>query len=897
MRYLVAALTLLMAIPLAACAPKSAFGPAVREASLEQLQAAAPAGRLSGVARPAGYRVELTVDPRQPRFSGHVEIDINLETSAPGIWMHGDDLNVTAVTVTAAGETRAASWTEVDPTGVVWVGFPNRVHAGGITLTVDYDAAFDVNLAGLFRVEEKGEAYALAKSESIQARRFLPSFDEPGFKAPFDMTFIVPAGMVAIGNTPIARREPAGSANERVTFLRTRPLSTYLLSVAVGNFERVDAGVIPPNEWRDWPVPLTGYTRQGKGDELTTALFITPAIVEFFEQSLHQPYPYDKLDIVAAPQWPSGATELAAAITYRESRILANPRSGAQFIRALKGVHAHELSHMWFGDLVTPPWWNDLWLKEGFASWAEPAVLSYLEPDGGHDVMAVADAISAMRLDSLASARTMNEPVLRNSDIRNAYDSITYNKGLAVLNMVDHWFGPDVFRPALGDYVATFADKAADSEDFFRVIGEATGNPDLGNALSSFVTQSGVPLLEANLQCAESGAKVSLKQGRYRPLGSAIDPDRSWTIPVCISWREGDNSGRACSLMTGSHTVVPLNGAVCPDVYHPNAGGTGYYRFALGDAGWAKMIQALPRLEAGEALTALDSGLSAFAAGELDAATLRKLLAAGALHESPVVSGAVIDAYGGLMQRLDGRAADGLRFDALAMSDILRSRVADGGVTGTELESTLDAFDATVLDREDVRGRLAQQMRDWLDNPSADAGLSSDLYAVALSVVLDEGGMAAYDRVLAAYSDIDDPALGQAIATALGSVTDPDQAARTRELIASAELGPRETFTLAAGQMAHEETREAMWTALTANFPAFLKAIPTQWQRSTPRLAARFCDAEGLDKLNALFAEYGSLAEGHERALAETREAITLCIAQQEATQADLEAAFDPPQR
>ncbi|MEZ5954427.1 MAG: M1 family aminopeptidase [Hyphomonas sp.] len=891
MRYLAAALTLLMALPLAACAPDSAFGPAVREVSPQQLQAAAPAGRLSGVAQPVAYRAELTIDPRQPRFSGHVEIDINLETSAPGLWMHGDDLNVTSVAVTAGGETREASWTEVDPTGVVWVGFPNRVHAGGITLTIDYDTAFDVNLAGLFRVEEQGEAYALAKSESIQARRFLPSFDEPGFKAPFDMTFIVPAGMVAIGNTPISRREPAGSAYERVTFLRTRPLSTYLLSVAVGNFERVDAGIIPPNEWRDWPVPLTGYTRQGKGEDLTTALFITPAMVEFFETSLRQPYPYDKLDIVAAPQWPSGATELAAAITYRESRILANSKSGAQFLRSLKGIHAHELSHMWFGDLVTPPWWNDLWLKEGFASWAEPAVLSYLEPDGGHEVMAVADAIAAMRLDSLASARTMNEPVDRNADIRNAYDSITYNKGLAVLNMVDQWFGPEVFRPALGDYVAAYADKAADSADFFKVIGEVTHNPDLGKSLSSFVTQSGVPLLEANLQCAESGAKVSLKQSRYRPLGSSIDPARSWIIPVCISWREGDNTGRTCSLMSSERAVVALDGSFCPDVYHPNAGGTGYYRFALGDEGWARMIRALPHLDASEALTAIDSGLAAFSAGNLDAATLRKLLAAGAQHDSAVVAGAVIDAYSGLMGRLDGVAAATLRADALAMSDLLRARVS-GEMKNAELEATLDAFDATVLKREEIRARLGREMRALLADPSSDVDLSGDLYAAALSVVLEEGGMSAYDRVLAAYTSIDDPAFGQAVAAALGSVKDPDQAARTRALIASAELGPRETFTLAGGQMANAETRDAMWAALSENFPAFLKAIPTQWQRTTPRLAARFCDEDGLDRLNALFAEYGSLAEGHERALAETREAITLCMAQRDATQADLEAAF-----
>lgn len=890
MRYLAVSLLLFL---LAGCMQQTAFGPAVRAVSLDQLKAAAPAGQLSGVARPVAYRVHLTVDPREPRFAGHVEIDVDLETAATGIWMHGDDLDVSSVQVTAGGETRPANWTQVDPTGVVWVGFPNRIHAGGVTLTIDYSAAFDVNLAGLFRVEEKGEAYALAKSESIQARRFLPSFDEPGFKTPFDMALTVPEGMAAIGNTPVAGRVPVRPGFERITFLRTRPLSTYLLSVAVGNFEKVSAGTIPPNQYRDWPVPLNGYARAGKGEELQAILSITPAMVQFFEMSLKQPYPFEKLDIIAAPQWPSGATELAAAITYRESRILANDQSGTVFLRSMKGIHAHELSHMWFGDLVTPPWWNDLWLKEGMASWAEPAVLSFLEPDGGHEVQAVADGISAMRLDSLASARAVAEPISQNSDIRNAYDAITYNKGQAVLGMVDAWFGPDVFRAALGRYVAEYADKASNSEQFFEAIGQATSNPEIARSLNSFIKQNGVPLIDTELQCSDIGAKVVLQQSRYRPLGSAIDPDQRWVIPVCLSWREGDDAGKSCTLMNARRQVVPLEGAVCPDVVHPNADGTGYYRFNLQDAGWRKLIAALPELPAGEALTAIDSGQAAFAAGLMEPVMLRQLLRSGARHDDPMVEAAVLNLYADLMNRLEGVAKEGLSEDAFAASDLLRDRLVAQG-SGAELETTLVDFDAVVLKRDDIRASLAAEMDKWLANPKGETKLSSDLYQPGLSVLLDQGGLAAYDRVLRAWSEIDDPAFGQAAAAALGSVSDPEQAARTRALIATAELGPRETYAMAAGQMSDPKTRTQMWTYLQANFPTFLKTIPTQWQRNTPRLGRDFCSAEELDMLETLFSEYGDQAEGYERALAETREEITLCMAQKEETQPKLEAAFAP---
>ena len=886
MRYLAVSVLLL----LAGCVQPSAFGPQVRAVPMDALRDAAPRGRLSGVAQPAAYRVEMKVDPRETHFSGRVLIDVNLETSSPGIWMHGAGLDVASVKVTAGGETRPATWTEVDPTGVVWVGFPNRVHAGDIMLDIDYTAAFDANLAGLFRVEEKGEAYALAKSESIQARRFLPSFDEPGFKAPFDITLIVPDDMLAIGNTPIASRVPDQPGYDRVTFLRTRPLSTYLLSVAVGNFEKVSAGTIPVNALRDWPVPLTGYARAGKGEELEAILSITPAMVEFFEDALQQPYPYEKLDIIAAPQWPSGATELAAAITYRESRILANEKSGALFLRSMKGVHAHELSHMWFGDLVTPPWWDDLWLKEGIASWAEPAVLGFLEPDGGHDIQAVAEAVSAMELDSLASARAVAQPITENADIRNAYDAITYNKGQAVLGMVDAWFGPEAFRQALGRYIAEYADGAADSAEFFQAIGKSTGNRDIGRSLKSFVTQNGVPLLETELQCTSIGAKVTLEQSRYRPLGSDADPARHWIIPVCVSWREDGKSGRSCTLMQARRQVMPLEGASCPDMYHPNANGTGYYRFNLAGDGWDRLIGALPDLPATEALTAIDSAQADFAAGKMDAATLRRLLAVAAEHEDSAVASAVLNLYSDLMDRLDGADVPGLQADAAAATDRLWGIMEQDG--DKELEASLTKFEAVILKRDAARARLGTEMDKWLDDPDSDANLSSDLYAAGLSVLLDEGGEDAYDRVLTAYDTIDDPAFGQSVALALGGVTDPAQAARTRELIASAELGPRETYTMALLQMQAPETRAEMWAFLEENFPAFLKAIPAQWKRRTPGLAAYFCDTDGLESLNSLFEEYGDLAEGHERALSQAREQINLCIAQKAETEADLEAAF-----
>lgn len=879
----------LLVLALASCGPGSRWSVPASPIPPEELAAIAPSGQLSGIARPAAYRVHLDLDPRQARFSGTVSIDVKLEVGATGLWMHGRGLDVSRATVTAGGETVDATWTEVLETGVVRLGFPRRLKPGYLTVDIDYSASFDTNLAGLFRVVEQGDAYVLAKSESIQARKFLPGFDEPGFKAPFDMSFTIPAGMTAIANTPEVSREPAREGFERVTFARSRPLSTYLLSVAVGPFDRVDHGMIPANSVRKTPVPLTGYARRGKGAELDYILSITPELVRIYEEAFQQPYPYRKLDLVAAPQWPSAATELASAITYRESRILVNANSGSAFLHSLKGLHAHELAHMWLGDLVTPSWWNDLWLKEGFADWGEKMALSRFEPHAGHETDAVAASLRAMRLDSLASVRAVSEPIDRNEDIRNAYDAITYSKSLGIIRMADSYFTPDVFRPAVGDYIARFADGTADSEDFFRAIGRSTGSPGLAEAFESFVTQTGVPVLSADLRCDVSGAHVVLAQSRYRPAGSSIDPDARWIVPVCVSWQEGSETGKTCGMMRQPVRRLFLAGVDCPDMIHPNADGAGYYRFSLTGEGWRALVRRLPGLPATEVLTATDSAIASFEAGTLDAGLLLDILDRAGRYGDESATDMVLDYYEALIDRVAGTGSEAIvRARAAALVNDLRAG-QEAGAGSDELAFRLDRFAALTLEDPDLRAALLAAVETFLDS---QAGLSSDAYGTALTVALADGGDDMLNRIIAARETIDDPVFGQAVAESLGTVRSESGSARVLQLISSGALGSRETYVLAHGQMMNDETREQAWQWLQANMPAFLDAIPSQWRRRVPRLARGFCDTGRIAEVDALFGQYGNLAEGHERALAETRESITLCAALKAATQERLDAAF-----
>lgn len=871
-----------LSLALTGCAQRSAWTLPVQSASVEELALIAPQGRLPGLARPVAYRAELDLDPRESSFEGYVEIDIDLKAAATGLWLHGDDLDVVSVTATAGGETVAASWTQVLETGVVWVGFPRRLEARKVTLGVSYSAPFNASLAGLFRLESQGRFYALAKSESIEARRFLPGFDEPGFKAVFEMAITVPEGMHAIANTPVISREPAREGFEIVRFAPTRPLSTYLLSTAVGEFDRIERPALPPNSVRDFAVPLTGYTRAGKGGELGFALDLTPEMMRIFEEMLQQPYPYEKLDIIASPQWPSGATELAAAITYREARILKGPDAGPALIRALKEIHAHEIAHMWFGNLVTPPWWDDLWLKEGFAVWSETAVLSVMEPEGSHDVAAVADGLGAMALDSLSSARIVAGPIGRNEEIRNAYDALTYSKGQSVIRMVDHYFTPEKFRPALGRYIRQFADGEADSADFYAVISRATGERAIGEVFRSFVTQPGVPLVEAQVSCGRGSPRLTLRQSRYKPLGSLIDPDQRWMIPVCVAWQDGANRGESCTMLEAETSVTDLSGALCPGVIVPNAKGAGYYRFDLPEPGWQALSGAFGRLSAAEALASLDSAEAAFAAGRLAGETWAGLLAEALGHADAAVLSSALRASDQLLGQLEGLPA--AQTLTVRIHAALEARVP--AEDGSEVANRILAFRAETLGDLAARAALRQQLAPLLDGA---AGLTSDLYTAALRVAFADGGAAAFDKILAARLRLDDAVFTQAVADAIGSVSDPGLARRAEALIFEGSFGAPASASIAFSLMANPRHREQTWTRLKEDFPAFLGAVPSQSRRATPRLARSFCDPSRGPELDALFAEHGAAAAGYEQALAETREYLTLCSVQTEAAR----AAFD----
>jgi aminopeptidase N len=434
------------------------------------------------------------------------------------------------------------------------------------------------------------------------------------------VTVDAPRDNLVISNAPEIGAAPAGDG-VRHRFAATAPLPTYLLQVAVGPFAS-GTSTAAPTAWRKHPLPVRVFATRDKADQLDFALANIGPIERLVEDYVGQPYPFAKLDAVATPQWHESALEDAGAILFADDVLIGRGEADPRFVSGFATDVPHEISHQWFGDLVTPTWWDDLWLNESFAEWLGAKIARQWRPGvdlGSHDN---SQAFVAMNMDALAAVDALRAPVPTTADQH--FTPITYGKGAQVVRMVAGYLGDDRFRSGVRGYLAAHRYGSATSDDFFAALGKASGDPAVAQAMRDFVNQPGVPLVTLERQ----GGKLVARQQRYRMLGSQL-PQAHWKIPFC--YQTGDT--RHCAML-GERTMLAAGSGVLV----PNVGGTGYYRFALAPADWHALLAESAALPADEALAVADSLWAQYRGGTLDSGLLLEGVRALAAHPAPTVA-------------------------------------------------------------------------------------------------------------------------------------------------------------------------------------------------------------------------------------------------------------------
>jgi alanyl aminopeptidase len=885
-----------LAVWLVACAGAGP-GPAPEAPEAAGTSPAAPDGwrRLDRSVVPRRYTLDLSVDPTASGFSGRVSIEVELSRELDVIRMHGEDLALSSAAVVQGGETLAARALPGPHGGLALL--PARPLAPGpARIEIAFAGPFAPDSHGLYRARDGERWYAFTQFQPLSARRAFPCFDQPEFKTPFRVTLRVPRALLAVSSAPMVSRVTRGE--ERIfDFAETEPIPTYLLALAVGEFDVVDVS----RDGRPGP-ELRILTPAGRGRLARFAAGRTPPILDWLSDWFGQPLPFAKLDQLAVPEFAFGAMENVGLVTYRESRLLVDPAHATLRDRMWSEITiAHELSHMWFGNWVTPAWWDDLWLSESFASWMETKVTDALRPELEAGLEAAAHVQYVMYLDSKRDARAVRSPVETGGDVYNAFDGITYGKGSAVLRMVESWIGEAAFREAVRSYLSEHAFGSGGTGELLAALDRQSAQP-VSRVVRGFVDRPGTPLVEAELRCDGSGlwpATLTLAQRRYLPAGRTEPGAEPWTVPVCVRWASPGGNGhgasaeaaprRACFLLEQARQEFRIPAEHCPAWLHPNAGEAGYYRWSLPEPALDALVrERLPSLDVRERL-ALPGGLRALLeAGEIGVVAYLEGLLALSADPHRRMAEALAPGIQSLARIVEeAEAEDFARFVRRALSPYLE-RIGLAPRAGEPrdaplLRARLLPVLADAGRDAAIRERAGQAADDFLAGDAS--AFDAEELRVLLPVASWQADAAHWERLRAALDASESPALRQTVLSALGSFDDPALAVRSLELVRDGALRPTDWAALSGAL--RRAALPGVWAWLRRNHDALAARLGPLATARLPALASGFCSLAERDEVEAFFGGTAPVP-GRDRNLALALEDVERCALARDAVGAPM---------
>jgi puromycin-sensitive aminopeptidase len=757
--------------------------------------------RLSPAVRPLRYVAELSIDLKGKVFTGRETIELTLAAPGSEIVLHASELELVRVAFRARERVIEGQAELVPISETAVLRFGSELPAGEGAVEIEWRGRFNPGLSGLY---SSGQM-AVTQFEAADARLVFPCFDEPAFKARWALSVEVPAEATALSNGAAVEEERRGD-RKLVRFAETDVLSTYLVALAIGQLassEPARAGEIPVSTWC---VPdklhLTSFAQQ-------VALSVLPRLQEYFGL----PYAFGKLDQVAVPDFEAGAMENAGLITYREVALLVDPSTASLPVqKRIAEVITHELAHQWFGNWVTMVWWDDLWLNEAFATWMAYKIVDQWRPDWRVWIDFDQGKGGALGLDALKSTHPIRAKVNNADEASENFDAITYEKGGAVLRMIEAFLGDDRFREGIRTYMKRHARANAVADDLWRALQEASQQPVLQLA-NTWIAQAGFPLVRVE----RSGRSVKLSQRRFYSEPGARS-EESWPVPVVLRYGEGAGVREHRLVLSARSEVVELPGSGEVAWVCGNGGNTGFYRVAYDDAGLRALASDLGALEAPERISLLADLWALVRSGEADIVAFLDLASRYGGEEDY----AVLDELVGRVAAIEYRLvpdADLERFRAF-VRDLLGPQLKRLGWDARPDESDSERLRRAALVRAvAVIGRspdATQALRPRLDRvlDGNKTAIEANLHDGAVTACARVGDAAFFERVLAAYRSEKDPAYKRRYLHALTAFEQADLAGRARDLAMSQTVPLQDFASYVVGLLVNPVSRDLFWRAL-----------------------------------------------------------------------------------
>lgn len=777
--------------------------------------------RLPRTVVPRRYQLEITPDLSAGFFQGTGSVEIEILADLNEIALNAVNLTIKEVVLASVDDTRfhgTASYQPEEEQAIVT--FPSSIAPGKWMLSFQFDGVLASDLRGFYRTTVTGSddtpvVIASTQCEATDARRVFPCWDEPEFKATFAITLVVDPSLTALSNAHEIDSHLDDAGKRRVTFAETIPMSTYLVALIVGPFEMTPPVMVDQ-------VPVRIAARPGFSHLTGVAQTAAVQTLQFFQHYFEIPYPADKIDHVAIPDFAAGAMENLGCVTYREEALLIDPdRSSPVEKMQVVNTIAHETAHMWFGDLVTMRWWNGIWLNEAFATFMQLLATDALHPEWDIWTMFGRDRAYAFAVDGLAATRPIEYPVGPPIEAWAMFDVLTYQKGGSVLRMMEQYLGRDIFRLGVGTYLTQHRYGNTETGDLWDALEEVSGQP-IREVMDSWVFQAGYPLVKAEWEHHSQKLKLSQKQFRYQGTGNGV-----WKVPVVLGINRTDGCHETIQVILGGEPVeisLPEN----TGWIRVNQGGWGFYRVAYDAPLWERLTAALGEMTALERLSLVDDVWAAVLADEVALPQAIQLWRTFVNERDPDVWGVVSSnlALLDVMADQEGRLAlqklvqsiarpvfDDLKWESSPQENVQRGRLRAAMV---RLLSTIGA-DQSV--RSQARERLMAHI-------NGTGIVAPELLNAVVEVVADAGSEPEWDLMYHQFKRAATPQDELRYLYALANFPEPRLAQRTFDLYLSPEVRIQNGALAIGRALRNRHVHQMVWNLVEEHWDEILAKYP-----------------------------------------------------------------------
>jgi aminopeptidase N len=688
--------------------------------------------------RPNHYDITVTPDAKAMTFAGKAAITVDVVEATQTITLQAAELTIAKAALTKSGKKAGTPTVSLDEAAqTATFTFAKPIAPGSYVLAIDYAGKINTQAYGLFALDYKAADGSAKRAlftqfENSDARRFMPSWDEPFYKATFSLKTIVPTEEVAVGNLPVESRKDLGGGKTLVTFGTSPKMSTYLLFFGLGDFER--------------KTKMAGDTEVGvltkKGDlaQADYALNASADLLPWMNSYFGEKYPLPKLDHIAAPGRSQffSAMENWGGIFYFENAMLLDPKIASNALRQrIFTVVAHEMAHQWFGDLVTMSWWDDLWLNEGFASWMESRAAAKFHPEWHPELTATGERERAMDQDAYVTTHPIIHHIATVEEASQAFDNITYAKGEAVIRMLEAYAGSDEWQKGVQAYMARYKHSNTVTDDLWREIDKASGKP-ISQIAHDFTLQPGIPLVKVTSSCAAGSTTLALEQGEFTRDRADKQP-LAWRVPVSAA---GTDDTRAETLLQGKGS---LKVAGCGPVV-VNAGQSGYYRVLYDAKTFAGLVKGIASVQPVDQLGILNDAVALGYAGNQPMADMLDVVKNLPANASPQVMERAAKVIGGLADFAKDNAKRKAALSRFASARLLPVLNTLGWEPKADEQATAGDLRATLIDTLGTLGEpsvVAEARRRFADPASIDPSVK----VAVLTVVAKNADAATWDKL------------------------------------------------------------------------------------------------------------------------------------------------------